>query len=120
MMVRKIKNKFSLNSKTLLTALALTLIAGLGSSAQEAQKDVDDEINALLLSSQTSLLNPFTLETITLTSSESETESDDAVATTLDTIVLDESVLIPKRPPHRSPGRPWWVPGPPPWHPFKL
>lgn len=112
-LVENVKNNFALKSKTLLAALALVVVIALGTMAQGAQKGVDEEIDRLLLYQQTSLFNPFTLETITQSSSVTATGSD------LGALTLVEPLRIPPRPPKRSPGKPWWVPGPPPWHKFK-
>jgi len=110
MLARNKNNKFGLKSKLLLGALALAVIAGLGVAVRAAQKDADNETDLLLLYRQTALFNPFTLRTSTL-STTMEPRLDDSGA-----ITLEEPIRIAVRPPRRTPGRPWWVPGPPPWH----
>jgi len=113
MLVRNKNNKFGLKSKLLLGALALAVIAGLGIAVQAAQEYVDSETDLLLLYRQTALFNPFTLNTRTL-STPMDLRLGDSGA-----ITLDEPIRIAVRPPKRTPGKPYWVPGPPPWHPHK-
>lgn len=110
MLVGNKNNKFGLKSKLLLGALALAVIAGLGIAVQAAQDDVDNETDLLLLYRQTALFNPFTLSTRTLS-----TPMDLRLGGS-GAITLEEPIRIAVRPPKRSPGKPWWVPGPPPWH----
>jgi len=113
MLVRNKNNKFGLKFKLLLGALALAVIAGLGIAVQAAQEDVDNETDLLLLYRQTALFNPFTLNTRTLSTPMNLSLSDSGA------ITLDEPIRIAVRPPKRTPGKPYWVPGPPPWHKFK-
>lgn len=96
--VRNKGNKLSLRSKILLGALALAVIAVLGTVVRAAQDEV--------LFNQVSFFNPFTLRTIV-----SVAQSDSG------TIILDEPIRISGRPPLRSAARPEWVPprGKPPW-----
>lgn len=75
MLVRNKNNKFGLKSKLLLGALALAVIAGLGTAVQAAREDADSETDLLLLYRQTALFNPFTLDTRTLSTSEDVTGS---------------------------------------------
>lgn len=105
--------KDMLKSKILLGALTLAVVVGLGTAVQAVREDADNEPDLLLLYRQTALFNPFTLRTRTLSTPRGLRLSDSGA------ITLEEPIRIAVRPPKRTPGKPYWVPGPPPWHKFK-
>ena len=106
------RNKFSLKSAILLGSLALAVVVVLG-TAVHAAVDGTAKIAATALYTQTARFNPFTLSTSTLSTTINLTEGNSGA------ITLEEPIRIAVRPPKRSPGKPWWVPGPPPWHKIK-
>ncbi|UCG54137.1 MAG: hypothetical protein JSV32_05940 [Dehalococcoidia bacterium] len=105
-------NKYSLKFKRLLVVLLLTIIVVLATAIYAVQNDdKDKEYDEFLsLYTQTALFNPFTLSTSTASTTMNLMEGDS------DVIILNEPIRIATRPPARSPGKPWWIPGPPPWY----
>ena len=99
------KGKLSLKSKVLLGVLALAVIAGLGTGVYAASATSADK----LLSGQTGMLDPFTLQSTSLSVlqrvSVSESDSDMVPVMLLDEIITPP-VRIPFRPALRTPFRP--------------
>ncbi len=100
------KGKLSLKSKVLLGVLALAVIAGLGTGLYAASATSADN----LLSGQTGILDPFTLQSTRLSVSQrvgvSESDSDMVPVRLLDEIIIPPEIRIPYRPAIRTPFRP--------------
>ncbi len=100
------KGKLSLKSKVLLGVLALAVIAGLGTGVYAASATSADK----LLSGQTGILDPFTLQSTRLSVSQrvgvSESDSDMVPVMLLDEIIAPLEIRIPFRPALRTPFRP--------------
>jgi len=100
------KGKLSLKSKVLLGVLALAVIAGLGTGVYAASATSSDK----LLSGQTGILDPFTLQSTSLSVSPkvsvSESDSDMVPVMLLDEIITPPEIRIPFRPALRTPFRP--------------
>ena len=100
------KGKLILKSKVLLGVLALAVIAGLGTGVYAASAASADK----LLSGQTGILDPFTLQSTRLSVSQrvsvSENGSDIVPVMLLDEIILPAEIRIPFRPALRTPFRP--------------
>ena len=101
------KGKLNLKSKVLLGALALAVIAGLGTGVYAALATSADNP----LSSQTVILDPFTLQStrlsVTQSVSGSESDSDMVPVIILGEITrLSDEIRIPFRPALRTPFRP--------------